>query len=243
MTTPSADCGHVFHPTAEAPKRQRGWAGDQLRRSVTGESFTYDANGTIRALTVSDDNIVTKMARTAMFTTRKPADHTYSRQWNGNDYEWDHRGRLVKVEETLANSSHRWEPQPEPSLRSATIPLDRRIGKFVQFLEWRNDACFNCWQPNPEIECYVQPAGGQSSITSTMASIHRSNYARSPTKARRPPMFTPNHARSTIDEVLAEETVWGTSWALADHLARSTTGSTQRLAQSRTTFTPLSVAS
>ncbi len=34
----------------------------------------------------------------------------------------------------------------------------------------------------------------------------------------------PNHAGVAIDEVLAEETVWGTSWALADHLARSRLG-------------------
>ncbi len=188
--------------------------------SVTGESFAYDANGNNSALTVSDDNIVTSDGTYSYVydeegrpITRTAANGTVT------TYTWDHRGRLVKVEETLANSSPSLGASAGTVVTFSYDPLDRRIGKFVQFLEWRNDACFNCWQPNPEIEWYVQPAGGLLSyyvydgqhISLELRSVTNESQATSDVYRRI------MHGVA-IDEVLAEETAWGTSWALSDHL-------------------------
>lgn len=188
--------------------------------SVTGESFAYDANGNNSALTVSDDNIVTNDGTYSYVYDEegRPISRTAA---NGTvtTYSWDHRGRLVKVEERLANPSPSLGDPAGTSVTFTYDPLDRRTGKQVQYLQWRPDTCFNCWQPNPEVEWYVQPAGGEhhryvyDGQHIALELIGVTNESEAELDVYRRIMHG-----VAIDEVLAEETAAGTSWALSDHL-------------------------
>ncbi len=158
--------------------------------SVTGESFAYDANGNNSALTVSDDNIVTSDGTYSYVYDEEPADHTYCGQWNSNDVHMGSSRPALRSKRRSPIRAHRWGPQPEPSLRSATIPW---IGESASlFSSWSGVTMLALTAGSPIQRLngtFSQPADSHP-ITSTMASMYRSNYARSPTKARRHPTST-----------------------------------------------------
>ncbi len=186
--------------------------------AITSESFSFDENGNNELLTIGDDNQMTGDG-TYSYTYDAEGRPLTRTSFSGllTTYSWDMRGRLVEIQEHDSTSTPQAGDFAGRGVKFEYDPLDRRIRKSV--IEEKYIACVTCGTgtgdpplivvTNYQIDRrYVYD--GQHIVLELDGVTNTSDSADDVIRRVM-------HGQA-IDEVLAEETASGMSWALSDHL-------------------------